>query len=37
MDDWSYALGFIVSDIRFHVNVTRSDNNDLGFRFRKYA
>ena len=37
MDDWSYALGFIVSDIRFHVNVTRSDNNDIGFRFRKYA
>ena len=27
----------MVSDIRFHVNVTRAGSNDLGFRLRKYA
>tara|TARA_R100000482_G_scaffold121300_1_gene67357 strand:+ start:844 stop:1224 length:381 start_codon:yes stop_codon:yes gene_type:complete len=37
MDDWSYALGFMVSDIRFHVSVTRAGSNDIGFRLRKYA
>ena len=37
MDDWSYALGFMVSDIRFHISVTRAGSNDIGFRLRKYA
>ena len=36
MDEWSYALGFIVSDIRFHVSVTRTGSNDMGFRLRKH-
>ena len=36
MDDWSFALGFIISDLKFHASMTRSTQTPTGFRLRKY-